>query len=378
MQVALQRRANRPSWLPSHMLQLDSSLPRRMEPLRPICRGDTDLASALPSVTSRRISASDTGIFANIAKEIDQPSEPAAAASGQQPLPRLLACALMKNEVPYVVEWVEFHRVMGFDHIVVYDDFSADNATLLNELYIQHDRHYLTVEQGIWDEDPRIRRIKSAWDCYAKYKDQSDWLIHLDIDEFIWSPIYPDLPAYFLHEISTETHIVYAGATRFGFNGQKSRHSYALHRAQYGEEQVQLTNLAGVQLLTDTHIMRAPDSRWAEPEEIIHASLAVCQGPPKSKCTNDNNGLHGKTFVRSSLAHGLWTHGGSVKGDFGPHRADEWGFRVVSLGNGGAMHTDDCPAPICQPSGIAKLHIYHMRSPSIEDAAKKNADWQWT
>ncbi len=122
--------------------------------------------------------------------------------------------------------------MQGFDHIVVYDDFSADNATLLNELYIQHDRHYLTVEQGIWDEDPRIRRIKSAWDCYAKYKDQSDWLIHLDIDEFIWSPIYPDLPAYFLHEISTETHIAYAGATRFGFNGQKSRHSYALHRVQ--------------------------------------------------------------------------------------------------------------------------------------------------
>lgn len=54
------------------------------------------------------------------------------------------------------------------------------------------------------------------------------------------------------------------------------------------------------------------------------------------------------------------------------------GFRVVSLGNGGSMHTDDCPAPICQPSGIDKLHIYHMRSPSIEDAAKKNADWHWT
>ncbi len=42
------------------------------------------------------------------------------------------------------------------------------------------------------------------------------------------------------------------------------------------------------------------------------------------------------------------------------------------------MHTDDCPAPICQPSGVANMHIYHMRSPSIEDAAKKNADWHWT
>ncbi len=36
------------------------------------------------------------------------PSVPTSAES-----PRLVACTLMKNEVPYVVEWIEFHRLMG-------------------------------------------------------------------------------------------------------------------------------------------------------------------------------------------------------------------------------------------------------------------------
>ncbi|KAK9838769.1 hypothetical protein WJX74_002977 [Apatococcus lobatus] len=282
----------------------------------------------------------------------------------------------MKNEVPYAVEWIEFHRLMGFDHIVIYDDFSADNASMLNSLYQQHDRHYLTVEPGIQDDDPRIRRIKSAADCFTKYREQSDWLIHLDIDEFIWSPLYPDVPTYFMREVPDETHIVYAGATRFGFNGQRLRHSFALHQE---DAMAKLTNPQGIQLLTETHWMRAADRRFGEPEDIILANLESCKGPKEGGCTNDNSGIHGKTFLRSSLAHGLWTHGGSVKSNkFGTHRADAWGYRVVSLGNGGSMYTDDCPAPICQPSGINKLHIYHIRSPSIADAAKKNADWHWT
>lgn len=154
--------------------------------------------------------------------------------------PRLLACSLMKNEVPYALEWIEFHRLMGFDRIVIYDDFSTDNASMLSSLYEQHGRHYLTIEPGLEDEDPRIRRIRSAADCFTKYKDQSDWLIHLDIDEFVWSPAHPDLPTYFMQEVPDKAHIIYAGATRFGFNGQKSRHSFALHEASFCvEAQVQ-------------------------------------------------------------------------------------------------------------------------------------------
>lgn len=49
--------------------------------------------------------------------------------------PRLVACTLVKNELPYVVEWVEFHRLQGFSRIVIYDDSSDDNIALLETLY---------------------------------------------------------------------------------------------------------------------------------------------------------------------------------------------------------------------------------------------------
>lgn len=48
---------------------------------------------------------------------------------------RLVACAQLKNEVPYVIEWIEFHRLVGFSHLVIYDDFSEDSVSLLETLY---------------------------------------------------------------------------------------------------------------------------------------------------------------------------------------------------------------------------------------------------
>ncbi len=184
------------------------------------------LLVAVSAATASPSSTEATAQSATVQPETLSPQQ-----SKPHPKPRLLACSLMVNEVPYVLEWIEFHRLMGFHRIIIYDDYSSDNATMLNNLYQQHHRSYLTIEPGIWDDDQRMRRIKSAADCFNKYINQSDWLIHLDIDEFIWSPAYLDLPTYFLTEVPEETHIIYAGATRFGFNGQRFRHSYFLHQA---------------------------------------------------------------------------------------------------------------------------------------------------
>ena len=54
--------------------------------------------------------------------------------SNAEPI-RLVACAQLKNEVPYIVEWIEFHRLVGFSHLVIYDDFSEDSVSLLETLY---------------------------------------------------------------------------------------------------------------------------------------------------------------------------------------------------------------------------------------------------
>ena len=37
-------------------------------------------------------------------------------------------CAIVRNEAPYLAEWALFHRMIGFDRIVVYEN-DSDNST---------------------------------------------------------------------------------------------------------------------------------------------------------------------------------------------------------------------------------------------------------
>ena len=120
---------------------------------------------------------------------------------------------------------------------------------------------------------------------------------------------------------------------------------------------VELSNPNGLQLLTQSHFMRAPDKRFAEPEEILEDSNADCarwkqEIGPESPCTNDFDGRFGKAFIRSAHARAVWTHGGALGG----------GFANVQLTHGAYMHTEACPSPICEPADVNKLHIYHYRS----------------
>ncbi|KAK9851557.1 hypothetical protein WJX84_005377 [Apatococcus fuscideae] len=306
--------------------------------------------------------------------------------------PRLVACTLMKNEVPYLVEWIEFHRLMGFTHLAIYDDGSHDNSHLIERLYRQHGREYVSydrqpeyvgdlIDPNDFEAHSRMRRVQAAGACLHKYKHLADWIIHLDIDEFVWSPRHKDLRTFFQTGIPQDNHILYAGATRFGAEHMRHRHTYTLEEVEVpdGSWEVQLTNPNGLQLLTNSHFHRAPDKRFGEPEELLKDSNEFCrmwknQMGRMSPCMNDADGQYGKTFLRASHATGLWTHGGSVFGDFGWIQADDG----TSLSSEIFPEPTKCPAPTCARSNPTNIHIYHYRSPSIEDDVKKSVDWRWS
>ncbi|KAK9820746.1 hypothetical protein WJX74_009462 [Apatococcus lobatus] len=281
---------------------------------------------------------------------------------------RITACIHLKNEVPYLIEWLEFHRIQGFTHFVIYDDFSADNVSLLETLYREHGRHYITVYpptgQGLTNNE---RRSHNAGHCSEHFSNDSDWMINIDVDEFVWSPAYHSVQEYLAAEVKEDMHMVYVGATRFGWGGQRHRFEYALQQVNgTGDHSVELSNPKGIQLLTSSHIHRAPDQRFGEPEQFLRDSNQRCrewQGED-SPCTNDYNGRYGKAFVRTQHAVSVWTHGGGVRGAFGEG----------SMFNGQDVGTERCPVPICMKADPYKLHIYHLRSPSIADVAKKDLD----
>jgi hypothetical protein len=94
----------------------------------------------------------------------------------------LSACAIYRNEGPYLEEWIEFHRLVGVERFFLYDNESSDDHAAVLAPY---------VSEGIaivhdWPERPRQ---KEAYEhCLAEHGKESRWVAFIDLDEFLFSP----------------------------------------------------------------------------------------------------------------------------------------------------------------------------------------------
>ncbi|MHA6345186.1 glycosyltransferase family 2 protein [Roseivivax sp. CAU 1761] len=93
----------------------------------------------------------------------------------------IVAC--MKNEAPYILEWIAHHRAIGVDHFLIYTNDSADTtAALLDRLdatgIVAHRRN------DDWSgRSPQNHALARALD--ETLVRDAEWLIHIDVDEFI-------------------------------------------------------------------------------------------------------------------------------------------------------------------------------------------------
>lgn len=92
-------------------------------------------------------------------------------------------CAIFKNEGKYLKEWIEYHRMLGIEHIYLYNNFSDDNYKDVLQSYIQNG--FVTLLNWPYEK----AQIAAYEHCYKNFKDETFWLMFLDLDEFI-CPIY--------------------------------------------------------------------------------------------------------------------------------------------------------------------------------------------
>lgn len=88
----------------------------------------------------------------------------------------------MKNEGPFILEWVAYHRAIGFDKIIICSNDSTDGTTeLLDALddagEIQHVRH--TVPAGVSAQGNAAKVLNEM-----NILSDGDWAMWLDADEF--------------------------------------------------------------------------------------------------------------------------------------------------------------------------------------------------
>lgn len=92
--------------------------------------------------------------------------------------------ASMRNEGPFIVEWVAWYRMLGFDHVAVVTNNCTDHSPqLLDALqaagWVLHLRH--DIASGA-----RITRAKLATAMeHLREVRRTDWLLICDVDEFL-------------------------------------------------------------------------------------------------------------------------------------------------------------------------------------------------
>jgi hypothetical protein len=104
---------------------------------------------------------------------------------------KLAIGAMFKNEGLAMVEWLEHHLYHGVEHFYLIDDNnSTDDSLERVQPYI--DRGLVTLHSV--NEPYFLGRQSAIYTCYIlPHLEETEWLLMIDLDEFVWSPQAVDL-----------------------------------------------------------------------------------------------------------------------------------------------------------------------------------------
>ena len=98
---------------------------------------------------------------------------------------RITSITPMKNEAPFILEWVAYHRLIGVNDIIVFSNDCTDGTDLmlerLDELGLL--RHYPNPCMTTNLPKPHLQAMRYI--NSSQRLRRSDWVVSLDVDEFI-------------------------------------------------------------------------------------------------------------------------------------------------------------------------------------------------
>ena len=111
---------------------------------------------------------------------------------------RLVVATMFCDEAPWLREWVEYHRLVGVDHFILYNNGSKDGWREVLAPYLQEG----LVEVHDWP----TRKGPHGWvilnqrpameDALRRLRKRAHWVSFLDIDEFLLPLQHDDAPSF--------------------------------------------------------------------------------------------------------------------------------------------------------------------------------------
>lgn len=111
---------------------------------------------------------------------------------------------IVKDEFPYILEWVAYYRTIGLRELVICDNASTDGTAGLLEALEDAGVIKRFFQPNHENSSPRGPQL----DFYARLIDQFSsandlWILFIDVDEFLYSPV-GDEPAEVLRRLTSD------------------------------------------------------------------------------------------------------------------------------------------------------------------------------
>ncbi len=98
----------------------------------------------------------------------------------------LAICTMFQNEAPYLKEWIEFHKLVGVQHFILFNDRSEDQYLEVLQPYLESGE----VEVIDWFADPQKKWIPQQKKCFneglKRTRGICHWVAFIDVDEFLF------------------------------------------------------------------------------------------------------------------------------------------------------------------------------------------------
>lgn len=104
----------------------------------------------------------------------------------------LSAVAAIKNEAPYLDEWLGFCVLEGIDHVLLYDNASTDHTREVLRPWIAAGYVELVDWPLHWKSGAQT---KAFVDALGRLRGRTRWAAFIDVDEYLFSPTGEQLPA---------------------------------------------------------------------------------------------------------------------------------------------------------------------------------------
>lgn len=92
----------------------------------------------------------------------------------------LAMVCISKNEGPYIKEWIEYHKLIGFSKFYFYDNESEDNSYEILKPYIVKGLVEYNLIKG------KGQQLIAYNDAIKKHKNDSRYMAFLDMDEYLF------------------------------------------------------------------------------------------------------------------------------------------------------------------------------------------------